>query len=509
MSVKRTTTTASVRGHRRMLSTTAGASAVTMLMATAALASPTPGAGGIGDPYYPAYGNGGYDVGNYSLFVDYVPTSGRITGTAIITAKATQDLSSFNLDLMLQAKSVTVNGKAAGFNKPDPHELVVKPSTPIRNGSTMVVKVTYTGIPSKLSYNGVSPWIGSGTEAIALGEPEIAAWWFPSNDHPRDKATYQMSFTVPKGLEAIGAGDFVGKTSGTTKDTWKWVSPQPMATYLAFMAVGQFDVLTGTKNKRPFTTAITTTRKDSAVTRGKKDLLRTPEVINWASAQFGPYPFKQVGGVLANQSFGFALETQQRPVYTPDFWEGGSNIYVVVHENAHQWFGDSVSINNWRDIWLNEGFATYAEFLWSDKKGEGTTNQILEEYYEVFSDAGFWQTPISNPGAKNEFNYAVYIRGGMALAALRNRIGDANMTKLLKTWAAAKKGGNASTPEFVAMAERVSGQELSPFFHTWLTARVRPAHTAENGFLPARSNHERPASFERILENAKLQAAGR
>ena len=504
-----TTTTTAHPARRTARLATAGATALTLLAATAALAEPAPGSGGIGDPYYPAYGNGGYDVSNYSLFVDYVPTSGRITGTAIITAKATQDLSSFNLDLMLQAKSVTVNGKAADFAKPDPHELVVKPVLPVRNGATMIVKVTYTGIPSRLSYNGVSPWIGSGTEALALGEPEIAAWWFPSNDHPRDKATYQMSFTVPKGLEAIGAGDFGGMASGATKDTWKWSSSSPMATYLAFLAVGQYEVLTGTMNKRPYTTAITQSRSDAAITRARTDLLRTPSVVNWGAAQFGAYPFKEVGGVVVPMNAGFALETQQRPVYSPAFWSGGSNIYVVVHELAHQWFGDSVSVTNWRDIWLNEGFATYVEFLWSDKHGEGTTNQLLEEYYAAFAaEPDFWRLPISNPGAKNEFAFQVYLRGGMTLAALRNRIGEADMEKLLRNWATSKRYGNGSVAEFTAMAERVSGEELTAFFHAWLTARVAPAHTAANGFLPARGTHSTPASADRIATNAKLRAAG-
>ena len=502
-------TTRTHRWGRRATTAAAFGTAVGMLTATGALAGGgTPGAGGIGDPYYPAYGNGGYNVSNYDLYVDYVPASGRVTGTAVITAKATQDLSSFNLDLVLSAKTVTVNGKPAEFAKPDQHELVVKPATMLKNGSTMVVKVTYTGIPSKISYNGISPWIGSGSEALALGEPEIAAWWFPSNDHPRDKATYSMTFTVPKGLEAIGPGDFMGKTSGTTKDTWKWVSPKPMAPYLAFMAVGQYDLLTGTMNKRPYTTAITTQNTTAAVTRAKKDVLRTPEVTNWAAAQFGPYPFKEVGGVIAEQSTGFALENQQRPVYTVDFWGGGSNIYVVVHEMAHQWFGDSVSVRNWRDIWLNEGFATYAEFLWSDKHGEGTTNQLLEENYQSFSgEPTFWQLPISNPGPRQEFSWQVYLRGGMTLAALRNRVGEEKLTQILQTWTSSHQYGNGSIAQFTSLAERISGQDLDSFFRAWLTARTKPAHTAENGFLPARANAQRPASADRILQNAKLLAA--
>ena len=441
-----------------------------------------PGAAGIGDPYYPRYGNGGYNVTSYDLAIDYAPTTGRITGTAVIKAKATQDLTRFNLDLLLTATTVTVNGAPTTFTKPDPHELVIKPAAVLKSGSEMVVKVTYTGVPSAISNGGINPWIGSGSEIVALGEPEIAAWWFPSNDHPRDKATFNFAFTVPKGLEAIGPGDLVGKTSGATKDTWKWSTGKPMATYLAFMAVGQYEVLTGTAKGRPYTTAITT-RRGADVSQARADLLRTPEVINWASAHFGPYPFTSVGGVIPKVPFGYALETQNRPVYTSGFWGGGSNMYVVVHENAHQWFGDSVSVRNWKDIWLNEGFASYAEWLWSETHGEGTTDQILSQIYADLParDTDFWGVPIANPGAGNEFNAAVYTRGAMTLAALRNVIGDSAMATLLRQWATTKRYGNASTSEFTALAERLSGKDLDAFFRNWLFVKARPAATAQNG----------------------------
>ncbi len=502
-----TSTSRRRKGARRLRASGAATAAIALVTAASSYAA-GPGAGGIGDPYYPAYGNGGYNVTSYDLFIDYVPGSGRITGTAIIKATATQDLTSFNLDLLLTAKSVTVNGTPTDFAKPDPHELVVKPATVLRSGSEMVVKVTYTGIPRTISYNGLNPWIGSGSEVIALGEPEIAAWWFPSNDHPRDKATFNFTFSVPKGLEAIGPGDLVGKTSGTTKDVWKWTTPQPMATYLAFMAIGQYDVQTGTMNKRPYTTAITT-KGSLAVTRARTDVMRTPEVINWEASKFGSYPFKSTGGVVAGTDFGYALETQNRPVYTPAFWSGGSNIYVVVHENAHQWFGDSVSVRNWKDIWLNEGFASYAEWMWSDAKGEGTINELLAETYNgIPADAtGFWGVSIGNPGAHNEFNDAVYVRGAMTLAALRNVVGDANLSTILRQWAANKQYGNGSIAEFTALAERVSGKNLDTFFRNWLTVKTKPKPTAENGLAGLRLTGTPTRSGATILANAKAFAA--
>jgi aminopeptidase N len=175
----------------------------------------------------------------------------------------------------------------------------------------------------------------------------------------------------------------------------------------------------------------------------KADLMKTPSIINWEASQFGPYPFDTVGGVVPSMSFGYALETQSRPVYTPDFWAGGSNLFVVVHENAHQWFGDAVSVHNWKDIWLNEGFATFAEYLYAEHAGVATTNELLAQNYQQYAatDTWFWGVRLTDPGKHNEFDGAVYDRGAMTLAALRNRLGAPTVSKILKTWVANRKGG--------------------------------------------------------------------
>jgi len=190
-----------------------------------------------------------------------------------------------------------------------------------------------------------------------------------------------------------------------------------------------------------------------------------------------------MGGVAPAADFGFALENQTRPVYTRGFWRDGPNIYVVVHENAHQWFGDSVSVKNWRDIWLNEGFASFAEWLWSEKHGEGTAKQLFGEYWAYYADnSDFWSVTIGDPGAHNEFDGAVYDRGAMTLQALRTRIGNPAFITTLRTWASQRQYGNGSVPQFIRLAERVSGEDLASFFDAWLYTADRPEPTRDNGF---------------------------
>jgi aminopeptidase N len=202
-----------------------------------------------------------------------------------------------------------------------------------------------------------------------VGEPEIAWWWFPSNDHPLDKATFDISVSVPDGTQVVSNGVMtdapVRELLGWSR--WNWRSVKPMATYLAFLALGHYEIRTDiSQTGQPVVTAYAQNLGDLS-DAAHASVERTSEVIDWESTVFGPYPFEARGGVVAPaRSLGFALEDQTRPVYDGAFWRRGSNVSVVVHENAHQWFGDSVSVASWRDIWLNEGFATYAQWLRRD-----------------------------------------------------------------------------------------------------------------------------------------------
>ncbi|GAA2691844.1 hypothetical protein Apa02nite_033880 [Actinoplanes palleronii] len=345
------------------------------------------------------------------------------------------------------------------------------------------IVVQYSGVPSSKVAAGFTAWTRTPDGALAIGEPQIAWWWYPSNDHPSDKATFDVSVSVPDGVEAISNGvqprPPVRETLGYTR--WSWRSLKPQATYLTFLTVGQYDVTTdttadGSTVYNAYSQLLTPDFRDAA----KASVERTAEITDWESTVFGPFPFEARGGVVTPPgTLGFALENQTRPNYSSAFFRRGSNTSVVVHENAHQWFGDSVSVRNWQNIWLNEGFASYAEWLWSEKNDEGTAQEIFDYLYATYpDDAAIWTTAPADPGTAELFGDAVYDRGAMTLHQLRLAVGDDDFFTILRTWTAEHKYGNATTEEFTALAEKISGQDLDALFQAWLYTPSKPVLAA-------------------------------
>ncbi|WP_249714052.1 M1 family metallopeptidase [Rhizomonospora bruguierae] len=431
-----------------------------------------PGAAGIGDPYFPTYGNGGYDVLSYLLKVRYDPARDTLAGDATITATATQNLSRFNLDLSNQPVSaVTVDGAAAA-HRSEAGELIITPAAGIPTGATFTTEVRYGGRPRPFT----NPSLGTGgfqrtaDGAIALGQPESASTWFPVNDHPLDKATYRLELTVPDGLAALSNGVLTGTSRSGGWTTWRWSESAPMASYLVTAVIGRYRVTTGEHAGKPMVTAVAESLPEGGV--ADRAMARTGLVVDYLSSQFGPYPFDAYGGIVINDDrIRYALETQSRPVYAASFFDGGGDgLGVVAHELAHQWFGDSVSIHGWRDIWLNEGFATYAEWLWSEHTGGPTVQQMFDRAY----DGAGWAVPPGDPGPERLFDRAVYQRGAMTVHALRRAVGDAAFSGIVRAWLEQRRDGNGATQEFVALAERVSGKKLGPLFDAWLYRPARP-----------------------------------
>ncbi|MGH3897634.1 MAG: M1 family metallopeptidase [Pseudonocardiaceae bacterium] len=440
---------------------------------------PVAGAEGIGDPYFPRAGNGGYDVTGYDIQIRYDPVTDRLEGNTTVTARATQSLSRFNLDLRLAASAVTVDDQPAEIRQTG-GELQITPAQPVQANQPMVVRVTYAGVPSDIS-DGDGPtraWVRTADGAVAVGEPDSAAWWYPSNDHPSDKATVAVTATVPAGVEAISNGALLGGPEPVEPgwEKWRWQANEPMTTYLAFVAIGQYDIVRRDSSFGPYLAAYAEGLDPQVAAAARASVERTPEIAGFLAEIFGPYPFNNLGGVVPDAStMGFALETQTRPVYGPVFFGSGADIEVVVHELAHQWFGDSVSVRQWRDIWLNEGFATYAEWLYAERTGGLSTQQAAaQRYARLPADADFWRIPPADPGAARVLSGPIYSRGAMALQALRAAVGDEDFFASLRTWATERRNGNGSVADFLAVVERVSGENVDDVAQTWLFSPTRP-----------------------------------
>ncbi|MFC0599283.1 M1 family metallopeptidase [Streptomyces palmae] len=492
--------------HRLYVPT--AAAACLLLAIPASAAQPTPGAPGIGDSYYPTYGNGGYDVSHYDLRLKYQPEDDGLEGTATITATAKQDLSRFNLDFALDVDSVLVGGKKAGFAKTGDHELEITPSSALASGRSFTVVVRYRGTPSAVEASGFTGWLRTPDGGVAANEPESAWWWFPSNDHPLDKATYDVSVAVPDGTQAISNGTLQSSSSKLGWTRYNWRSSKPQATYLATLAVGRFDITTDTTaDGLPVINAYS---KDLGANDGaaRASVERSIEVADWLGEVFGPYPFDALGGYVPNVPTGYALETQTRPFYSPRQFANGSNVSVVVHELAHQWYGDSVSLKDWRDIWVNEGFARYAQWLWSEKEGEGTAQELADYVYSQHpADDPFWTVKPGDPGPENQFHGAVYDRGAVALQALRNEVGDKDFFAILKQWPTQHRYGNASVADFRKFAEQVSGKRLTELFDTWLFTPSKPsALSARQAAVGTVKAPERPRSWKKIRATDSVHA---
>nr|WP_232328201.1 M1 family metallopeptidase [Kibdelosporangium sp. MJ126-NF4]CEL18430.1 putative metallopeptidase [Kibdelosporangium sp. MJ126-NF4]CTQ97913.1 putative metallopeptidase [Kibdelosporangium sp. MJ126-NF4] len=452
-------------GKRRVL--TLGA-LLTSLTLNASVAFAGVGGDGIGDPYWPQDGNGGYRVGHYDVKVGYDPDKpDQLTGDTTVSATATTGLDRFNLDFTptFDISTITVNGvPARGFAREGEHELVVTPARPIRQGARFDVRVVYSGKNGDARYN---PETGG---MFVIGEPHSATSWFPSNDHPSDKATFALTATVPQGWTAVGNGRPGPTTTERGRTTFRWREDSPLATWTAVLAIAKFTVVNAAlADGTPVISAYAPGAEAAAREHGD----RVPEIIDFLSSRFGKYPFSSAGGIYFNEDIALGLETQSRPLYPGTAWP--DVVGLIVHEQAHQWFGNNVTGRNWRDICVAECFATYAQWMWSEaKEGKDLDAQYRELVAANRDKPNFWKVPLYDPGAGTYLS-AVYRTGPLMLHALRRGIGDDAFFRVLPIWQSLHRGGNASWPEFEQLAQRVSGVDLDDFFKAWTRSTTIPA----------------------------------
>ena len=418
----------------------------------AAAGGPSPGAPGLGDRLFPNLGNGGYDVQHYDVDLRYgARSTDPVAGTVNIIARATQSLSRFNLDFAGRSVgSVSVNGQTAAWRR-EGFELVITPRRPIGKGAPFLVTVSrFVAVPTVPDDDPASTAMfvhPSGTATAP--QPDLARYFLPSNDHPRDKASFDFRFDVPAGLTAVANGVQIGRWSDRGRTKSVFVQRQPMATELIQLAVGQYDVTNIGFHRGVFLRDVTA----KPLTAQYLPLLEpTKAQLDWMLARAGDYPFDTYGSLVVDAGLGFALETQTLELIDTFWYEDfgkGTWDATLLHEMSHMWYGDSVSPYSWSDLWLNEGHASWYEFTWAEENGvlaedtEGYPDDtgyptVVELMKAVYAHGDEWRAqsgPVAMPSSADElFAFQRYHGGALVLYALRQKVGQAAFARIERAY---------------------------------------------------------------------------
>jgi aminopeptidase N len=422
---------------------------------------------------YPGLGSSDIDVVAYDVALTYDPVTDRLAGNVSIEVELLVDTDTVPLDAVgLEIVKVVIDGSSAPWTTQG-DELLVELADPIAGGSHVVVDVVYEAPHRLRSMDLGFPvgWFDTDDGSYALNEPDGASAWLPVSDHPSDKATWRFAITVPEGTTAVANGDLVDEIRAGDEVTWVWEQPEPMTSYAVLVLTGDYDVVEGE--------SAAGVDLVHAVLPSSRAALEVYEPVTVAQLEFfvewfGPYPFATYGLAITESSPGLAMETQGRSLFSADDFDGTLGYWqqlLLAHELAHQWFGNAVSPARWSDIWLNEGFATYGEWMWLDEAGLQPLAISAESALRGQQDAAI---SVDDPTVNELFGTGVYDGGGMVLHALRLEVGDDAFFEMLRQWVARYGGASATSADFRSLASEIAGRDLDAFFDAWLSSPDPP-----------------------------------
>lgn len=446
----------------------AAAATPTLVPGPTAVSGTAPPATGlsIGDPYAPELGNAGYDVATYELILALDPAIENIDATVHISGVVTApELAALSLDFVgFTVAEVLLDNRPVAFSHPE-DKLVVQPVQPLTAGQTFTISVTYAGNPVERPspYVGFASSVGmsfvEGKSIYVLSEPDGSRFWFPNNDHPRDKAMYRFEITVPAGQTAVANGLLIEQIDDETTSTFIWEHDFPMASYLATVVVGDFVRL---EDVSPEGVPLRHYVSESHLTEFEAATADVGEAIDWMSERFGPYPFETFGFVTADVS-SVSLETQTMVLLANNM----IGPRTVMHELAHMWFGNWVSLDSWQQMWRNEGFATYVQLMWETQDDPEDLELVMESFRTAVEENGD-TFPLGDPPPAQLFSYYTYFGGAIFVHELRQEMGDDAFFAGLQNYFATYGGGTASDDAFLAVMEEAAGRPLGDLFAAWL-----------------------------------------
>lgn len=429
------------------------------------------------DPYTPRSGTSEVRVNHYDLALDYDILPNTLRARAVLDARVLEDCSALSLDLEgLTVDRVLVNGQLSSF-KHSKHKVVVDAREGFFVDEALTVEIHYAGTPSPASGAwGDIGWEELSDGVLVAGQPVGAATWFPCNDHPSQKATFRVSVLLDSDYTAISNGALVAVDQQCDRTAWTWESREPVATYLATVQMGQYRRGPVEPDRYPpARVPLTLACGEHLWARAQHVLAKQHAMMSVFEQRFGAYPFDDYGVVVTDDELEIPLESQPLSIFGPNhLTESWESERLIAHEMAHQWFGNSVTPASWSDIWLNEGFAHYAEWVWSEASGRRSAHdQAVDAHAELA--ASKQKLVIGDPGPKKMFDDRVYVRGALTLHALRMSVGDQTFFTILQRWTAQNRCGNVTTADFLALASEVSGRPVEPLLHNWLFEKKLPA----------------------------------
>ncbi|MBO0852185.1 MAG: M1 family metallopeptidase [Nocardia sp.] len=429
------------------------------------------------DDYLPQNGNRGYRVSRYELDLGYRVSSNRLSGKATITAVTTAVQPRYALDLAqsLSVSKVLVNGAKPGKYTHARGKLTVTPARPIPAGGVLSIVVHYGGSPKPVRGQwGEVGWEELTDGALVASQPNGAASWFPCDDHPSSKASYRISITTDSPYHAVANGGLITRTTKASQTTWVYEQAEPMASYLATVQIGPYRAHRIDDKRGGVKVPMTAVLPPRLRRRFDHDFGRQPQMMAEFERCFGPYPFPGYTVVVTDDELEIPIEAQGLSIFGANHCDGQRGAErLIAHELAHQWFGNSLTVRQWRDIWLHEGFACYAEWIWSQAAGGPTADQQARA-----ARANLARSPqdivVGDPGAASMFDDRVYKRGALTLHALRLRLGEESFFAMLRDWTARHRHGTVTAEDFADHAGHYSNGPLRDLWDGWLYRAALP-----------------------------------
>ncbi|MCH1883347.1 M1 family metallopeptidase [Agrococcus sp. ARC_14] len=435
--------------------------------------SPAPATQPVGgEPYAPASGSLGWSALHYDLELQYRMATNRLDAVARITGRAERELTAIGLDLVgLRVGKVVVDGERRTQHAQRPGRLTVTPAAPIAAGATFELEIAYSGSPAPRR----SPWGTVGWEeledgVIVASQPTGAPTWYPCNDRPSNKATHRIRITTEQSYRVIATGALVDERTSSGRTTRTFESRVPVATYLTTVQIGRYVRRATSQDEVP----VVAYYPPALERRVLADLAPLPRMLTCFVERFGPYPFDDYTVVVTADDLEIPLESQAGAVFGANLIDGhGGEERLVAHELAHQWFGNSVGVAGWQHIWLNEGLACYAEWLWSEAAGRQSTDELAREHHRLLQRLP-QDIVLGDPGAALMFDDRIYKRGALLVHALRLTLGDVRLFGLLHDWTALHAQSTATTEDFRRLANKASDAPLDALFDAWLVETALP-----------------------------------